>query len=74
MTREQFTAKWRGRMLLFLTEAWAARKEKPSELGQLLDQHAQQLKEVLHGMYEDLQPKPEPPKTANGTNQPQRKP
>ena len=32
MTREEFVAKYRARLLLFVTEAWTVRKESPSLL------------------------------------------
>jgi hypothetical protein len=67
MTRDQFHEKYRGRMLLFLTEAWAARAAQPSSLGSLIDFHALQLKRLLGEMYEDLQPQPKPASApANG--------
>ena len=39
MTQEQFIAKFRGRMLLFVSEAWAIRKENTTSLGMLMDGH-----------------------------------
>ena len=64
LTRDQFNAKFQGRMLVFLTEAWTARKATPSELGLLMDNHARQLRLLLGEMYEALAPVPVPP--ANG--------
>lgn len=60
MTREQFNAKFQGRMLLVLTEAWACRRQPPSALGLLMDEHARQLRGLLGEMFDALQP-PLPP-------------
>lgn len=64
MTEAEFTTKYRPRLLLFLTEAWAIRKEPPTELGQCIDLHAAQLKQLMREMYADLTPplKTEAPK------------
>ena len=67
MTREEFQARFRGRMLVFLMEAWAARKENPSALGQLMDAHALQLKGLLGEMYDALAPVTKA--TSNGQTQ-----
>lgn len=57
MTRDEFFQKYRGRMLLYLTEAWAARKEAPSDLGFLLDKHTRGLRQLLDDIYDDFHPK-----------------
>ena len=65
MTLEQFKARYRGRMLLHLTEAWACRKAAPSDLGFLVDQHSAQLDRLLEAMFKDLaQPQPKEAKSA----------
>ncbi len=51
MNEEEFLQKYRGRFLLFLTEAWACRTHKPSELGLLLDHHSRQLEGLLRNIY-----------------------
>lgn len=56
MTREEFNLKFRGRMLVFLTEAWACRKHAPTELGRLMDEHAVALRQLLGEMWDALQP------------------
>ena len=66
MTREEFMQKYRGRFLLFLTEAWAVRKEAPSSLGLVMDGHAQELRRLLAEIYDDLAPAPGKPVPANG--------
>lgn len=67
MSRNEFIQKYRGRMLLFLTEAWAARKAEPSSLGLLLDDHARQLKGLLEEMHDALSPPTPPVPAQNGT-------
>jgi vacuolar-type H+-ATPase catalytic subunit A/Vma1 len=50
MTKEESWNKWRGRFLLFMTEAWACRKAEPSTLGLLADNHlltAQRLHDAI---------------------------
>ncbi len=50
MTKEESWNRWRGRFLLFMTEAWACRKAEPSALGLLCDQHlvtAQRLHDAI---------------------------
>jgi hypothetical protein len=54
VTREEFHARFRGRLLLYLTEAWAVRRSPPSELGSLMDAHVVQLKALLNEMYDVL--------------------
>lgn len=66
MTRDDFYKRFQGRMLLFLADAWAARKGSPADLGLLMDDHARQLKGLLREMYdaatevEAAEPKPAP--------------
>ncbi len=60
MTKEEFKSKFRGRHLLFLTDAWACRKAGPAELGLLMDLHAIQLKQLLDEMFDALVPDPIP--------------
>ncbi len=66
MSKDEFIARFRGRLLLFLTEAWAARKESPSSLGLLLDAHALECKRMLSEMHDALCPPPAPKPPANG--------
>lgn len=54
MTKDEFARKFRGRMLLFLTEAWACRKDAPSALGMTLDQHTLSLRGLMDEMYDTL--------------------
>ncbi len=53
-TWEEFQAQFRGRHLLFLTEAWSVRRESPSAMGLMMDAHALQLKKLLKEMYEAM--------------------
>lgn len=41
-------------MLLHLTEAWAARKAAPSELGILMEKHHIDTKRLLGEIFDDL--------------------
>lgn len=54
MNKDDFVAKFRGRLLLFITEAWAVRKESPQSLGLLMDDHARQLKMLLNEMFDSM--------------------
>ena len=54
MTQEQFIAKFRGRMLLFVSEAWAIRKENTTSLGMLMDGHNIEALRLMNEMYESL--------------------
>lgn len=80
MTKDEFILRFRGRHLLFLTEAWSSRRETPSELGMLMDQHALELKRLLSEMYDALVPQEAPsppaptskPPVPNGTHTPRR--
>ena len=51
MTEDEFFSKYRGRFLLFLTEAWACRARPPTELGMLLDGHTRQLEALLRDIH-----------------------
>ncbi len=64
MTQQEFYAKYRPRLLLFATDAWGMRKEKPSEVGLALDNHVSSLKGLMEDMYKDLCPSP----ATNGVN------
>lgn len=68
LTREEFNQRFRGRMLLFLAEAWSSRKAAPSELGILMDSHAVSLRQLLGEMWEAMAPEVElvPPGIRNG--------
>lgn len=58
MTLEEFENKFRGQMLLFVTEAWAVRKLPPSELGMAVDASHIRMAEIMRRMYATLhQPK-----------------
>lgn len=48
-------------MALFITEAWAVRKESPSDMGLVLDIHFERGKALLREMYKVLTPEPKPP-------------
>lgn len=56
MTRDEFIEKYRGRLLLLLTEAWSCRKAQASDLGLLIDTHAFHIKDTLNAIYSDLCP------------------
>lgn len=56
MNRDEFISRFRGRMLLCLTEAWAVRKAAPSDLGILLEQHNVNCEKLLVEMWSCLQP------------------
>lgn len=68
-TREQFQREFQGRFLLFLTDAWNARHQRPSELGMVMDRHAVQLRELLGDVFNFFQPDAPKP-AANGAAQP----
>ena len=57
MTRDEFKRKFQGRFLLFLTEAWMVRKESPSSLGMVMDDHARSLRGLLDEVYDALNQK-----------------
>ena len=69
MTREEFFAKYRPRLLVFLTEAWACRREPPSSLGLVIDKHHLDLRHILTEMWNDFnrQQEDSPPNTAQTT-------
>jgi hypothetical protein len=67
---EDFEAQFRGRMLLFVTEAWAIRQEKPSALGQALEEHHLQARRLLREVYTTLVPTPPAPLPARPTQAP----
>lgn len=56
LTREEFILRFRGRLLVFMSEAWAVRRENPSALGLVLDKHSMDAKELLAEIYEALVP------------------
>jgi len=56
MNREDFVRRFRGRLLVYLVEAWACRKEQPSDLGRLMDEQCVQLKNLLQEMYDAVHP------------------
>ncbi len=70
ISREEFIARFRGRLLLFLTEAWAARKTAPSDLGRLLDEHHLECRKMLNEQYDALVPMPASKPAVNGAAQP----
>ncbi len=53
-----FQKRFRGPLLLLLTEAWACRNEGRKELGELIEQHSLRCKELLKEMFDALQPEP----------------
>src|SRR5436853_5241165 len=56
-TQEDFEQKFRGRMLVLLTEAWSCRKLPPTAVGLLLDDHFRRCKGLLEEMYTFLNQK-----------------
>ena len=66
MSKDEFISRFRGKLLLFMTEAWACRKEDPSALGLLIDRHNLDLKRLAGEMYDCLCPPPAPKAPANG--------
>ncbi len=58
MTRDEFITRYRPRLLLFLTEAWACRTKQPSELGLLVDGHARQIELILDDIFKRCIEKP----------------
>ncbi len=66
VTKDDFIARFRGRHLLFLVEAWACRKEDPTSLGILMDRHALDCKRLLGEMYDTLCPPLAPKPPVNG--------
>ena len=54
MTREEFHRKFCGRFLVFMADAWACRKQDPSSLGMLMDEHARMLRALLNDVYDTL--------------------
>lgn len=56
MTRDEFRAKYRGQLLLLMTEAWAVRNEGRAELGSMLDSHHTKISHMLAEMWNDLNP------------------
>ena len=54
MTREEFRTRFRGRLLLLITEAWVCRREEPSAMGLLLDRHHLDCRRLLDEIYDTL--------------------
>lgn len=54
--RTEFRRRFKGRHLLFLTEAWSIRKLPPSEAGQYMDGHSISLDVLMDAMFEFLVP------------------
>lgn len=63
MNEDEFIRKYRGRFLLFLTEAWSCRKMAPSDLGLLVDAHSLTIEALLRDIHKKhiAQPVPKPP-------------
>ena len=70
MTREEFFAKYRPRLLVFLTEAWACRREPPSSLGLVIDKHHLDLRHILTEMWNDFNRQQEDSPPNNNTSTP----
>ncbi len=68
MTRDEFCRKFRGELLLLLTEAWACRMADRGDLAALVEEHHVRVKAALGAMYDALQPQP----ARNGTPEPAR--
>lgn len=66
MTREEFAAKYRARLLLFITEAWAVRQQPPSHLGLTLDRHYSEVRKLLGDIWEDFNPILDKPAAVGG--------
>jgi len=56
MSKDEFCRAFRGRLLLHLTESYAARRSSPSELGLLIDKHHQDCQRMLCEIYDVLCP------------------
>lgn len=54
MTWDEFYRKFRGDFGFFLTDAWAVRKMKPSEIGMEFDMHTMKAKELMQRIFEAL--------------------
>lgn len=63
MTEQEFVAKFRGRFMLFVADAWSIRREKLADQGMAFDQHCLRAKELMREMYAALCPEAK----ANGT-------
>lgn len=69
LSREDYIKEFRGRFLLFLTEAWACRNSPPTSLGKLVDEHNVALRKLLNETYDALCPPPkEVPKSIQDVN------
>lgn len=71
MTEDEFLNKYRGRFLLFITEAWACRSRPPSELGLTLELHHRQLEVLLKDIFRKhvVREESKPAVPQNGTAQ-----
>jgi hypothetical protein len=54
LTRTEFHQRFRGRMLLALTEAFAARKCGRDETAAIIDEHALHMKQLRDDIYDAL--------------------
>ena len=61
MTREDFEARFYRRLLGLAGEAWAMRKESPSEFGIVMDRHLREIRVLMREMYDALIPPPKAP-------------
>lgn len=66
MTRDDFVAKYRPRLLLFIAEAWAVRREDTRTLGLVMDNHHRELRQLLAELWSDFNPEPQKVPAVNG--------
>jgi hypothetical protein len=66
VSKDEFTRRFRGELLLLLTEAWAVRNEGRASLAALLEQHHIRCREMLKDMYDALVPATEAKAPQNG--------
>lgn len=60
MTKEEFIQRFRGRMLLFVSEAWAIRRVVSSEAASVMDAHHLEMRRLLDEMYDAMVEKKQP--------------
>ena len=66
LSREEFKAKFRHKLLNMLAESWAARKAAPSEFGMMMDRHMIEVNGLIGEMYDAMKAKDQL-KLAEGT-------
>lgn len=58
MTKDELWAKFRGRFLLFIADAWAARKDMPTAQGLIYDVHLIEGKKLFFDILDAANPPP----------------